>query len=474
MEKRRKLLKKYEYYREELERRHREEKLRYYKPHEKQLLFHKCMKRNRWLLGGNRTGKTEVGAVEVVYLARGIHPYRQTDRPTEGWVVSLTNEVQRDVAQKKVLSYLNPAWIKNVQMREGRKDDINGGIIDFIEVECVYGGVSVIGFKTCAQGRERFQGTSLDYVWFDEEPPYEIYAECAMRVIDRKGLLFGTMTPLKGMTWVYDTIYRNESGDPEVWCMSVSWKDNPYLPKEEIERLTASMSKEELAARRDGKFVERNALVYGEFDPEVHVIEPFDVPCEWQECLSIDTGLTNPTSVHWYAVDNDGNVYVVAEYYMAGVGIDEHMAHINEISDVLGWKRDRSGRLFALMDAAAEQHTLNSERSVKELFNEKGLSVCTRVNKSKMAGILRVKEYLRGEPRLYIFNTCPMLIREMKNYRYREDGSDEPIKKDDHALDELRYFIMSLPERHRKEVRKKESVVVRHKKELMKKVRNVE
>lgn len=47
------------------------------KVHLKQLEFHKCQKRNRWVFGGNRSGKTECGAVETVWLARGIHPYRQ-------------------------------------------------------------------------------------------------------------------------------------------------------------------------------------------------------------------------------------------------------------------------------------------------------------------------------------------------------------------------------------------------------------
>ena len=68
--------------------------------HEKQIAFHKCRKRNRWVFGGNRTGKTECGAVEVVYFARGCHPYRENRRDTFGWVVSLSRQVQRDVAQK--------------------------------------------------------------------------------------------------------------------------------------------------------------------------------------------------------------------------------------------------------------------------------------------------------------------------------------------------------------------------------------
>ena len=39
------------------------------KVHEKQLAFHKCPKRNRWVFGGNRSGKTECGAVETVYMS---------------------------------------------------------------------------------------------------------------------------------------------------------------------------------------------------------------------------------------------------------------------------------------------------------------------------------------------------------------------------------------------------------------------
>lgn len=51
------------------------------KVHKKQMEFHMCLKRNRWVFGGNRTGKTECGAVEAVWFARGIHPYRKINRP---------------------------------------------------------------------------------------------------------------------------------------------------------------------------------------------------------------------------------------------------------------------------------------------------------------------------------------------------------------------------------------------------------
>ena len=74
------------------------------------------------------------------------------------------------------------------------------------------------------------------------------------------------------------------------------------------------------------------------------------------------------------------------------------MAEIEEISRVLDWKRDSGGRLSALMDAAADQHTLQAEKSVAELFRELGMNVNTRVNKSKWAGIQRVRQYLKRRP----------------------------------------------------------------------------
>lgn len=242
--------------------------------HEKQMLFHKCRKRNRWVFGGNRTGKTECGAAETAWLLRGNHPYRKVRGAVTGWAVSVSYGAGREVAQKKLLSYLNPAWIERVGMRKGGKDNPDGGIVDYIAVRNVFGSVSYVYFKSCESGREKFQGSSLDFVWFDEEPPRDVYEECRMRVFDRKGDVYGTMTPLKGMTYIYDQIYLNKSGDDEVWYVCMEWKDNPYLDPKEIERLSAVLGEDALRTRRYGLFVDTGDLVYPEFDEKVHVIEP--------------------------------------------------------------------------------------------------------------------------------------------------------------------------------------------------------
>lgn len=422
------------------------------KIHKKQMAFHKCKKRNRWVFGGNRSGKTECGAVECLWILRGVHPYRKARQNVFGWAVSLSQQVQRDVAQAKILKYLPKSWIADIVMISGKKDSPESGVIDLIKIKNVLGGISTLGFKSCDQGREKFQGSSLDFVWFDEEPPREIYEECLLRVMDRRGDIFGTMTPLKGRTFIYDEIYLNRKNNPEVWCEFMAWEDNPYLSKKEIKYLENCLDGSVLDSRKFGKFSQGSGLVYPEFDESVHVIEPFAVPHEWQDVISIDPGLNNPLSAHWYCVDWDGNIYVVAEHFAAGKDVDFHAAAIRSISSKLGWKTDGKGRVSALIDSAAGQRTLACQKSVAELFSERGILVNAKVNKDVFAGISRVKSFLKrnnGEGNLYIFSNCTNMIAEFKGY-FWADG-DSPVKRDDHCMDELRYFVMTRPQPPEKE-----------------------
>ena len=415
------------------------------KIHNKQIEFHKCLKKNRWVFGGNRTGKTECGAVETIWLLRGIHPFRQNKKDVSGWAVSLSTQVQRDVAQSKILSYLNPSWIEDIVMLSGKKDNPSSGVIDKIYIKNVFGGTSVLGFKSCDQGREKFQGTSLDFVWFDEEPPYDIYLECKMRVLDRCGEIFGTMTPLKGLTWVYDEIYLNKKNDKEIWHENITWQDNPFLNQSEIQKLMSEMSADELDTRCNGNFAFSGGMVYSNFDETQNVVEPFDISPECYDEISIDPGFRNALSCHFYARDKDGNVFVIAEHYAENMTIEQHAKAIWDIATRLGWKKDFDSKLCALIDSAGLQKTLASQKSVVDLFFENGIKTNPKVKKELLPGIQKVKKYIcdaNGDRKLFIFKNCVNMIREIKSYFWGDD--DIPIKKDDHCLDELRYYIMNI------------------------------
>ena len=98
-----------------------------------------------------------------------------------------------------------------------------------------------------------------------------------------------------------------------------------------------------------------------------------------------------------------------------------------------------------MIDPAANQRTLAAAKSVSELFFENGIAVNTSVNKDLFSGISRVRRlFAERPPAIYVFSDCPMMIKELKGYWW--GNGDTPVKRNDHAMDELRYFIMSRPE----------------------------
>jgi phage terminase large subunit-like protein len=168
----------------EKSRRLTEDRLRYYKPYAKQLEFHGAgaTHRERLLMAGNQLGKTLAGGFEVAMHATGRYPDwwmgRRFDRPTIGWACGITGEVVRDTVQKVLVGRPGQEGTGAIPKNALAELVSARGIpdlLDTIKVHHVSGGVSVIGLKTYASGRAKFQGETLDLVWFDEEPPADIY-----------------------------------------------------------------------------------------------------------------------------------------------------------------------------------------------------------------------------------------------------------------------------------------------------------
>ena len=130
--------------------------------HQKQLDFHKCLKRNRWVFGGNRSGKTECGAVEGLYGGQGEYILIGVIAKTmSGWIVSLSYEVQREVAQSKFLSYLNPDWIEDVVMLSGKKGSAEYGIIDCVLIKTSLEARQKLLSKVATRAEKNFKARRL-------------------------------------------------------------------------------------------------------------------------------------------------------------------------------------------------------------------------------------------------------------------------------------------------------------------------
>src|SRR5262249_30358196 len=99
-------------------------------------------------------------------------------------------------------------------------------------------------------GREKFQGETLDWVWFDEEPPADIYTEGLTRTNIGNNPVWMTFTPLLGMSEVVRRFLQEKSEDRHVTSMTID--DVEHYTAEEKQRIIASYPKHELEARTKG------------------------------------------------------------------------------------------------------------------------------------------------------------------------------------------------------------------------------
>lgn len=201
--------------RREQAKRKRENRLAEFRPYTRQREFFAAgaTHRERLLMAGNQLGKTFCGGAEVAYHVTGLYPDwwggRRFDRPTRWWASSVTGEATRDNVQAKLVgpperqADFGTGFIPKARLIDWNRALGTPNLLDNITVRHVTGGISTVGFKAYSQGREKWQGPTLDGVWFDEEPPIDIYMEGLTRtnaVAD--SLVFLTFTPLLGMSEV--------------------------------------------------------------------------------------------------------------------------------------------------------------------------------------------------------------------------------------------------------------------------------
>ena len=166
-------------------------------------------------MAGNQLGKTLAGAAEWTMHLTGRYPDwwrgRVFNKPTWMWCSGLTAVSVRDVVQKMLLGPPEQSEAQGTGIIPGDAlEDIQvarsvPNAVDTVTIRHggggdVQAGLSTLGFKSYEQGRDKWQGPSLDGVWFDEEPPLTIYTEGLTRTNATDGCTIITFTPLLGMS----------------------------------------------------------------------------------------------------------------------------------------------------------------------------------------------------------------------------------------------------------------------------------
>jgi PBSX family phage terminase large subunit len=263
--------------------------------------------------------------------------------------------------------------------------------------------------------------------------------------------------------WIKEVLVDNEAranpnhplhDDYSPFITSFIWATrlNKFLPKNFIE--INSKGKPEWWIKRYllGSFEHSEGMVYPNITKAIiEAIPDFDkVSRSWERCIALDHGLRNPTAVTFIAIDpKEGIAYLYDEYYQPNTLVPQHAESIKPKVETIPAGLIR----HMVIDPSAKNKTdpING-KSVQSLYAEYGLYFQPGNNEIE-AGILRVNSYIeRGK--LKIFRTCVNTIKEAINYKFPEitmDDNDKnldekPVKKDDHAMDSLRYNIMRLPE----------------------------
>lgn len=428
-----------------------------FQPHRKQHTFLSSRVPLKAFLGGNRSGKTTCGivddiiqAVDADILPVHLQRYKKWQPPFYCRIVApdFVSTMEAVVFAKL------REWCPRNQLEGNGWDKA----YDKQRRMLWFANGSWLQFLTFEQDVDKHSGAALHRVHFDEEPPVEIRRENLMRLIDFGGDELFTMTPLFGMDWMYDQIFRPwEQGElKDALVVTVDMDDNPHLDNTTKRRVLAGLTQEEREARKAGRFVSFAGMIYPEFARDLHVI-PQRTPDPGSAIyVGIDPGMRFLAAAVFVEVTQDNTMYVFDE-----IGLQGEAATAQNMARQIQIKLARYGvtpRMY-VMDPAAQNKIHQTGRSDQDEYRQAGINAVLGQN-SVTAGINNVKTRLRPldpasgdvlDPRLFVAANCTELIEEFRKYRWVKQGrteheaKDEPVKKDDHMLDALRYVCMARP-----------------------------
>ncbi len=225
--------------------------------------------------------------------------------------------------------------------------------------------------------------------------------------------------------------------------------DNPFIDEhpetlDNLKRFTGTRR----IRMFEGKWAAVEGQVYTEWDATEHLIKPFPIPKEWRRVRSIDFGVRNPTVCQWWALDGDDRAYLYRELYKSETLLSDIAKQIEALSEgeyIEGTVADHQGQERLIMQSVGLP-TIAAKKDIPT-----GLE--------KVREMLRIRE--DGRPGLFIMRDClvdrdGLLVearrpwcteQEIEAYVHAKtvDGrpiKEEPVKKDDHGMDAMRYFAM--------------------------------
>ena len=303
----------------------------------------------------------------------------------------------------------------------------------------------IFGEKCYCLGAEKvsqvskIRGASIKYCYGDEVADWseEVFALLKSRLDKEYSCFDGTYNPKYPNHW----LKRFLDSDADIFSQVYTIDDNPFLPPSFVENLKKEYAGTVFYDRYIlGKWTLAEGLVYPMFGDSCIVQ---DIPDTGDYYISIDYGTHNPFSAGLWCVTKTEAVRI-GEYYYCGREERKEKTPEEYYSEV---KRLAGGRDIKclIVDPSADAFIATVKKHHE--FKVRGA-----VN-DVLPGIQTTAEMI-ASGKLKIHESCEDAIREFALYRWDEKAeSDRVVKENDHAMDEIRYMVMTVLKKHFKKHR---------------------
>lgn len=294
------------------------------------------------------------------------------------------------------------------------------------------------------------QGITLSGVLFDEValmPKSFVDQAVARTLSEPEARYWFNCNPESAEHWFYKEWICN-TRQKKALHLHFTMQDNPILSPEQIadaERLYTGVFYNRYIK---GLWCVAEGLIYPMFDKAVHVTHHPELQPGGDYYISCDYGTLNPTSAGLWYLQPDGHAIRLREYYYDGRKAktprtdEEHYAALEQLAG------DVAGKVRAvIVDPSAA--------SFIECIRRHGLFRVWQADNSVLNGIRDTSSLLQMQY-LHICDNCTDIIREFSLYRWDESATeDRPIKENDHAMDDMRYFVRTAMTRTLKTIRRR-------------------
>ena len=390
--------------------------------------------RVRCLFAAKRGGKSEAAYVDTIM--KGVNKVGYIDNGRDPYLMAIVAPTQ-DMLTKLV-------WPKFMQFaahlckRFVQKPDI----FEFKNGSVIYG--------ISAEKINRMEGLKLYHVHLTEAFQMKQIAllESMARTVDTKGSITidGSLGPQlinPKQHWLYETFKEKSFPDAKIWEWTTL--ENPHIDPEEIERQKEFLDPITFRSMYEINWdtIPLNA-VYHEFSDD-NIMQSYTYNPALPTYVAIDWGWAHPAAVGFFQYDRTKDtVYLFDEIIQSKLLLekmyDQIMAKPYKINNYC-------------CDIAGNQEREQIGISNINVFKSKGIHLKHRRTAINY-GIPIVRSYIKnskGQVKFYVSANCKKSIDGLRQYRYNEkDGiiqNENPVKKDDDAVDMLRYFFVNFMDR---------------------------